>query len=116
MEALEPFGRYEDEWQVMLTPAIPFQIPIHASLALPLQPNSRTVTLKDGIDLDQLQRGEGTVFEVDPTAPLAGANQEEEGYNEEEVLQHLNYDCINMEGADSDSEEVRLDTTNTPTT
>jgi len=71
-----------------------------------LQPSSHSVTLKDGIDLDQLQRGEGTVFEVDPTAPLAGANQDEEGYNEEEVHQYLNYDCIDVEGADSDSEEV----------
>lgn len=82
---------------------------LHTSLALPLQPKSHSVTLKDGIDLDQLQRGEGTVFEVDPTAPLAGANQEEEGYNEEEVHQYLNFDCINMEGAESDSEEVTLD-------
>ena len=76
-----------------------------------LQPDKRSVTLKDGLDLHQLRTGEGATFEVDPTAPNAEGSlaeeKEEEGFKDEEILQQLNFGCIDA-GGDSDSEEVRL--------
>lgn len=81
------------------------------SLACP-QPTSHTVTLKEGIDLVELQSGQGTEFEVDPSAPLPGGNREEEPQEEfdrQEVLQNLNFDCLDLgREEDSDSDEVKL--------
>ena len=53
---------------------------------------------------------------MDPSAPLPGGSREEDArdveFDREEVLQHLNFDCINLGGRegeqDSDSDEVRL--------
>ena len=59
-----------------------------------------TVTLKEGIDLQELQSGVGTEFEVDPSAPLPGGSREEEAreeeFDQEEILQHLNFDCMDL--------------------
>lgn len=107
MQTIEPFGSYEADWQVS---NIYYSLlsPLHI---LYLQPISHTVTLKEGIDLAQLQSGEGTEFEVDPSAPLPGESREEETQNEfdrQEVLQNLNFDCLDLgrEEQDSDSDEV----------
>lgn len=35
-------------------------------------PGRKTVSLKEGIDLDELRRGEGTVFEIDAECPPPG--------------------------------------------
>ena len=61
----------------------------------------------------KLQSGVGTEFEVDTEAlPVGGGEDGEknDGFNKEEVLQHLNYDCISVgvEGTGVDSEEVML--------
>ena len=76
------------------------------------QPNPRRVTLKEGIDLAQLHSGEGTVFELDPSGPLPGGGEqkeaEEQEFDREEVLRHLNFDCIDIGGEEeADSDEVR---------
>jgi FK506-binding protein 6 len=87
MQTIEPFGSYEDDWQ----PTLP------------------TVTLKEGIDLLELQSGVGTEFEVDPSAPLPGGSREEEAreeeFDQEEILQHLNFDCLDLGGREG-TEEV----------
>ena len=48
----------------------------------------------------ELQSGVGTEFEVDPSAPLPGGSREEEAreeeFDREEVLQHLNFDCLDL--------------------
>ena len=69
------------------------------------------MTLKEGIDLIQLQSGQGTEFEVDPSAPLPGGSREEEAQDEfdrQEVLENLNFDCLDLgREEDSDSDEVK---------
>ncbi|CAI8015328.1 hypothetical protein GBAR_LOCUS9501 [Geodia barretti] len=59
MQAIEPFGGHEEDWQ----------------------PTTHSVTLKEGIDLTELQRGAGVQFEVDLSAPLpgGGGRRREEG-------------------------------------
>jgi len=57
------------------------------------------VPLKDGIDIQQLSRGEGTTFEIDPSP----GEEEEETFDQEGVYEQLNYACTDI-GGDSGSE------------
>ena len=81
------------------------------------QPTTRSVTLRDGIDMAELQRGGGVEFEVDLSAPLPGGgweesspDDEEEDMDRESLLQQLNVDSLGLgreEESDSDQEVKR---------
>ena len=57
--------------------------------------------------MQQLSRGEGIMFEIDPSLPSPGAEEAEETFDREEVHEQLNYACTDVGGdSGSDTEDA----------
>ena len=74
-----------------------------------VQSDQPSVTLKEGIDLNKLS--DGITMEIDVEASQhIGCNSDEENFEREDILQHLNLECIDLGGREdtSDSEDGNL--------
>ncbi|XP_078363308.1 inactive peptidyl-prolyl cis-trans isomerase FKBP6-like isoform X2 [Oculina patagonica] len=71
-------------------------------------PNRYTVPLREGIDINDLVQGDGTMFETDLDNMAAFEDEEESNYfDSEDVFQQLNYECNDFgdeSGSDRDDE------------
>lgn len=70
------------------------------------------MTLKDGVDLAQLSRGEGAEFEIQsPESPpskggvSAKDSSSQNGFDQEELMKYVITDCIDA-GGDSETEDM----------
>ena len=74
-----------------------------------VQSEQPSVTLKEAIDLSKLSNGVTMEIDVEASQQIS-CNSDEECFEREDILQHLNMECIDLGGSEdtSDSEDSNL--------